>query len=137
MFMKILEAAAKKVTKDLKAFTDNTEGALNAFINNDSEKLDEISSEFVRAAAIGTAAVAMKKAGFGIVTSLYNGDDVVDALADTFSTVNPVVATVIGANLVMAGATKLIANEKRRLRENGLARRKAILERMTEEAIHD
>lgn len=110
----VLMRAGQKVLKDVETLGKNTDGAAIALLSGDKERLEKLSDEFLENAAVGCAAIAMKKAGLGIISAAVDGGDMVEAVGDALGHVNPVVMSVVGVNAVMAGVCKLAADEKLR-----------------------
>lgn len=110
----VLVRAGQKILADVKTLGKNTDSAAIALLSGDKERLEKLSDEFLENAAVGCAAIAMKKAGLGVITAAVDGADMVDAVGDALGHINPVVMSVVGFNAVMAGVCKLAADEELR-----------------------
>lgn len=110
----VLVRAGQKILADVKTLGKNTDSAAIALLSGDKERLEKLSDEFLENAAVGCAAIAMKKAGLGVITAAVDGGDMVDAVGDALGHINPVVMSVVGFNAVMAGVCKLAADEELR-----------------------
>lgn len=106
----VVKKIGQKVINDFRTFFTNSNDVIKAISVGDSEKLNELSSKFAENAAIGVGVVLTKKIGFGAIVDVANGRSVTDSLTeDTIFNINPVIETMVAANVVMAGVSKAAA----------------------------
>lgn len=114
----VLKKAGQKVIKDTKALGTNTKSVVNAVLENDKDRLNDLSLQFATAAGVGATVILMKKTGLGIINNVISGDDilegVLEGVSDIVENVNPLVVGIVGANAVMAVAAKVAADEELR-----------------------
>lgn len=114
----VLKKAGQKVIKDTQTLGTNTKSVVNAVLENDKDRLNDLSLQFATAAGVGATVILMKKTGLGIINNVISEDDilegVLEGVSDIVENVNPLVVGIVGANAVMAMATKVAADEELR-----------------------
>lgn len=114
----VLKKAGQKVIKDTKVLGTNTKSVVNAVLENDKDRLNDLSLQFATAAGVGATVILIKKTGLGIINNVMSGDDifegVLEGISDIVENVNPLVVGIVGANAVMAVTAKVAADEELR-----------------------